>query len=236
MNSDLAARGFALIDGVHATESQLCSYEDCPHDPFMGNGTRYKRFSQYKLTHRGEGWTGELLPQRAYTAPKRFNPIGGGFKRPYEPLQADFGELVCFLAEQIGLDASVPWQLNVHQNRSIADAQRDGQLTPEGRHKDGHEFVSISAFAREGVSGGRTRVWGSEDAEEPLFEHTMVPGQTLLLDDRAVLHDVTDIQPVGNQRGTRDILIVAYSRWDERWYGEDHDSAVLEPADSVMGM
>jgi hypothetical protein len=236
VNSDLATHGFALIDGVHATDAQLSSYEQCPHDPFMGNGTRYKRFSQYKLTHDENSWTSELLPRRAYTAPKKFNPIGGGYKRPYEPLQADFTGIVAFLADQLGLDTSVAWQINVHQNRSIADSERNGQLTPEGRHKDGHEFVSISMFDRIGVTGGRTRVWASEDAEDPLFEHTMVAGQTLLLDDRAVLHDVTDIEPEGNTRGTRDILIVAYSRWDERWYGDAHDAAALDTGDVVVGM
>ena len=236
MNPDLAADGFALIERVDATDAQLSSYEQCPHDPFMGNGTRYKRFSQYKLTYSESRWTSELLPIRAYTAPKKFNPIGGGFKRPYEPLQADFTGVAAFLAEQIGLDTAVSWQINVHQNRSIADAERNGQLTPEGRHQDGHEFVSISMFARNGVKGGRTRVWASEEAEEPLFEHTMVAGQTLLLDDRAVLHDVTDIEPESSVAGARDILIIAYSRWDERWYGDEHDAAALEPLGTAVGM
>lgn len=164
-----------------------------------------------------------------YTAPKEFNPVGGGFKRPYEPLEVDFSGIVTELADQLGLDRTTAWQINVHQNRSIAEPRRSGQLTPEGRHKDGHEFVTISAFARSNVTGGCTRVWSDEEAGQPLWEHTMTPGQTLLLDDRAVLHDVTDIQAATDVRGTRDILIVAYSRWDERWYGDEHDTAVLEP-------
>lgn len=229
MNTDLAQRGYALVDGLFATEEQLASYENCPHDPFMGNGTRYKRFSQFKLDHDSDCWGIELLPARAYTAPKEFNPVGGGFKRPYEPLEADFSGIITKLADQLGLDRTTAWQINVHQNRSIAEPRRHGQLTPEGRHKDGHEFVTISAFARSNVTGGRTRVWGGEEAEQPLREHTMVPGQTLLLDDLTVLHDVTDIEAATDVRGTRDILIVAYSRWDERWYGDEHDAAVLEP-------
>jgi hypothetical protein len=220
--------GFAVLGGVHATDEQLASYEDCPHDEYMGNGTRYKRFSQYRLSHTGDRWDLTLLPQRPYTAPKKFNPVGGGIRRPYEPLKADFTELISSLATRLDLDTSVDWQINVHQNRSIADAERNGQLTPEGRHKDGHEFVSISVFARNGVAGGRSRVWRSEEDSVPLWEHTMQPGETLLLDDRAVLHDVTEIEASSTERGTRDILIVAYSRWDERWYGDDHDKVVLE--------
>jgi hypothetical protein len=228
MNEQLKKRGFALLDGIFANEQQLVSYDNCPHDPYMGNGTRFKRFSQFTIYRRGNGWQTELLPPRAYAAPKKFNPIGGGFRRVYEPLEADFTSIITRLAVHFDLDPTTAWQLNVHQNRSIADSERDGQLTPEGRHRDGHEFVSISAFARDGVSGGHTRVWASEQSPTPLWDHTLLPGETLLLDDRAVLHDVTDIEAVAGMQGTRDILIVAYSRWDERWYGDDHDNEVLE--------
>ena len=228
MTPTLAENGFALLEGVHATEQQLASYENCPHDPFMGNGTRYKRFSQFRLACGEDGWTAELLPRRDYSAPKRFNPVGGGMRRPYEPIEADFAPIVTRLAGELALDPSVVWQINVHQNRSVADAARAGQLTPEGRHQDGHEFVSISVFARRGVTGGHTRIWADRTGDTPLWEHTLGPGETVLLDDRAVLHDVTDIESAGEGRGTRDILIVAYSRWEERWYGDEHDRIALE--------
>jgi len=235
VNEQLADKGFVLLDGVRATADQLASYDDCPHDEFMGNGTRYKRFSQYKLTHRDTRWSLELLPRRAYVAPKKFNPVGGGMKRPYEPIQVDFGTTIAHLAEQLRLDATVPWQINVHQNRSIATADKNGQLTPEGRHKDGHEFVSISVFARSDVDGGETRVWQSADSATPLLKRTMQAEETVLLDDRSVLHDVSDIEPASSRQGTRDILIVAYSRWDERWYGDEHDTVTLEPPEPDEG-
>ncbi|GAA3159907.1 MULTISPECIES: 2OG-Fe dioxygenase family protein [Streptomyces] len=228
MNQQLTEDGLALLDGVLATDEQLASYEDCPHDPYMGNGTRYKRFSQYKIFRGGDGWETELLPARAYVTPKKFNPVGGGFRRLYSPLVADFTGLVKRLAGEIGLDPSTPWQINVHQNRSVAEVTRHGQLTPEGRHKDGHEYVSISVFRRHNVSGGHTRVWADKDSGEPLWERTLEPGQTVLLDDRAVFHDVTDIEPLTPEGGHRDILIIAYSRWDERWYGDAHDNEALD--------
>ena len=57
----------------------------------------------------------------------------------------------------------------------------------------------------------------------------------MLLDDRAIAHDVTDVLSVDGQPAHRDIVIVAFSRWKDKWYGEEHDKAVLEdePAGTV---
>ena len=228
MNPQLKEKYFTLLTDMHANDEQLSSYNDCPHDSFMGNGTRYKRFSQYKVTHKDGGWKLTLLPARAYTAFKKFNTVGGGFSRPYEAMEADFTPFITRLINGIDLDRNVSWQINVHQNRSIADPERNGQLTPEGRHMDGHEFVSISVFTRSNIQQGRTRLWSDADSLEPIWEREMQPGETVLLYDEKIMHDVTDIEPVGNERGSRDILIVAYSRWEERWYGNEHDNVALE--------
>ena len=197
----------------------------------MGNGTRYKRFSQYKTYQKNNTWMLELLPARPYTAFKEYNSVGGGFSRPYEPIEADFTHFITKLIVLLELDPNDSWQLNVHQNRSIANNQLNGQLTPEGRHMDGHEFVSISVFARDNVKEGKTRLWSDSKSSIPLLEHEIKPGETILLYDEKIMHDVTDIEPSGNMQGSRDILIVAYSRWKQRWYGEEHDNVALKTAE-----
>jgi hypothetical protein len=226
--------GFKLVEIPPVTEEVLASYDRCPPDPYMGNLTRYKRFSQYRVSHKGdEGWHFEKLPHRAYTAFKKFNSIGGGMRRPYEPLEVDLTPWARFGVESIPLDPSEDWQLNVHQNRSRATLEKPGQLTPEGIHQDGHEYVMIAILRRHNVVGGETRLW-RPDATEPFWTGTLDPGQALLLDDRAILHDVTDIEPENGQPGHRDILIVAFSRWREKWYGEEHDAAVLADGEPVV--
>ncbi|MER7920335.1 MULTISPECIES: 2OG-Fe dioxygenase family protein [unclassified Streptomyces] len=203
------------------------TYDELPIDPYMGQGSRYKKFSQYRLTASADGgWSFGLLPHRDYTAFKKFNPVGGGMRRTYPPLDADFTSLIAAGAREMGLDRDEDWQINVHQNRSRAERGRPGPLTPEGVHHDGHEFVMIGVLRREGVTGGETRLWHSGDVK-PFWTGTLEPGQAVLLDDRRLAHDVTDLVSTGERSGHRDIFIAAFSRWSEKWYGDEHDAAVL---------
>ncbi|MGE5827052.1 MAG: 2OG-Fe dioxygenase family protein [Micromonosporaceae bacterium] len=230
-------QGFAIIDLPRVSPEILDSYENCPLDEYMGNLTRYKRFSQYRLSWTADDdWHFELLPHRDYTAFKKFNPVGGGMRRTYEPIQVDFTPFIRAGVYGLGLDNSEDWQINVHQNRSIANLEKNGVLTPEGVHHDGHEFVMIAILRRNSVAGGETRLW-NPGASEPFWHGILPPGKAVLLDDRAIAHDVTDIEPENGKAGHRDILITAFSRWKEKWYGDEHDAAALsqdgEPATAM---
>lgn len=231
----LNEQGFTIMDIPDVPTEILDSYDDLPHDPYMGNLTRYKRFDQYRLSHDDEqGWQFELLPHRDYTTFTKFNSVAGGIRRTYEPIKVDFTPIIKLGAERLPLDTTQDWQINVHQNRTVATPEKPGQLTPEGVHHDGHEFVMITVFRRVSVDGGETRFWNL-GADQPFWRGTLEEGQSVLLDDKAIAHDVTDVLPKDGEPGHRDILIVAFSPWQERWYGDEHDAAALETPDtSVM--
>lgn len=232
----LTSDGFTLIDLPEIPAEIIDSYDDCPVDEFMGNGTRYKRFAQYRLTPAptaDKGWLFERLPHREYTAFKKFNPVGGGIRRPYEPIKADFTPLIELGADELGLDRSEDWQINVHQNRSRAEIDRPAPLTPEGVHHDGHEFVMIAVLRKVNVAGAQTRLW-KPDADAPFWQGVLGERQAVLLDDRAIAHDVTEVLSTDGGSAHRDIVIVAFSRWKDKWYGDEHDKAALE-ADHAPG-
>ncbi|WP_411141969.1 2OG-Fe dioxygenase family protein [Streptomyces sp. x-80] len=223
----IGTQGFTLIDLPAVPAEILNSYDDLPVDDYMGNGTRFKRFSQYRLSPTdGDAWNFELLPHRDYTAYKQFNKAAGGIRRVYEPVKADFTGLISRGIADLGLDHGEDWQINVHQNRTRAEAGRPGPLTPEGVHHDGHEYVMIAALRRANVDGGETRLW-NPGADEPFWTGTLQAGQAVLLDDQAIAHDVTDVVSADGRPGHRDIVIVAFSRWQHKWYGDEHDSAAL---------
>jgi hypothetical protein len=227
--------GFKLVDLPAVAPALLDSYANLPVDDYMGGGTRFKRFSQYRLSPVGqEDWRFDLLPHRAYTAFKEFNPVGGGMRREYLPVEVDFTPLIAVGVAALGLDRAESWQLNVHQNRTVADAGTPGPLTPEGVHHDGHEFVMIAVLRRHNVGGALTRLW-KPGATEPFWTGTLGDGQAVLLDDKSIAHDVTDVVSADGGRGHRDIVIVAFSRWREKWYGDDHDAAALAGAPATAG-
>lgn len=230
----LTTQGFTIIDLPPATVELLDSYDDLPLDDYMGNGTRYKRFSQYRLSRREEGWTFQLLPHRDYTTYKTFNPVAGGIRRVYQPVKADFTGIIAQGADGFPLDRSEDWQINVHQNRSRATADKVGPLTPEGVHRDGHELVMIAVLRRVNVAGAETRLW-QDDADRPFWTGVLDAGQAVLLDDRAIAHDVTDVESADGGPAHRDIVIVAFSRWGEKWYGDEHDAAALSDRATAAG-
>lgn len=232
----LNPQGYTLIDLPPVPAELLESYDKCPVDEYMGNGTRYKRFAQYRLSPDPSGehaWSFERLEHRDYTTFKKFNPVAGGIRRVYEPIEVDFTPLIAAGAAQLGLDRSEDWQINVHQNRSRAEVGAPAPLTPEGVHHDGHEFVMIGVLRRANVDGALTRLWNPGESE-PFWTGTLEEGQAVLLDDRTIAHDVTDVLSADGGPAHRDIVIVAFSRWREKWYGEDHDKAALE-ADAAQG-
>ncbi|MFL6130632.1 MAG: 2OG-Fe dioxygenase family protein [Mycobacteriales bacterium] len=223
----LNEQGYAVLELPAAPPELLDTYDDLPVDAYMGGGTRYKRFSQYKLSWSAEaGWALEVLPHRDYTTYKKFNPVGGGIRRVYQPLKADFSDYVRAAADGFPLSRSEAWQINVHQNRTRATADRPGPLTPEGVHKDGHEYVLIAVLRRVNVAGAETRLW-QPDAEAPFWSGVLDAGRAVLIDDQAIAHDVTDVRSADGGPAYRDIVIVAFSRWQERWYGDEHDAAAL---------
>ncbi|MFE9553979.1 2OG-Fe dioxygenase family protein [Streptomyces sp. NPDC006703] len=223
----LGGAGFRIIDMPAPPDELLASYEELPVDAYMGNGTRYKKFSQYRLSAAADGsWSFERLPHRDCTAFKKFNAVGGGMRRTYLPIDVDLTPLIAVGARELDLDRGEDWQINVHQNRTRAELGRPGPLTPEGVHHDGHEFVMIGVLDRQRVSGGETRLW-RPGADAPFWSGTLEPGQAVLLDDKAIAHDVTDVVSATGEPGHRDIFIVAFSRWTHKWYGDDHDAAAL---------
>ncbi|MEV0280250.1 2OG-Fe dioxygenase family protein [Streptomyces sp. NPDC050610] len=222
-------QGFSIIDLPPATPETLDSYNDLPVDPFMGNGTRHKRFTQYRLAPEPgteHGWSYEKLPQRDYITYTKYNTVAGGVRRPYEPIAVDFTWLVTAGADALGLDRGHDWQVNIHQNRSVAESGHDAPITPEGIHSDGHEYIMIAVLGRNNVAGGETRLW-LPDGDAPFWTGTLAPGQAVLLDDQAVKHEATDVTSADGGPGQRDIVIVAYSTWENRWYGEEYEAAAL---------
>jgi hypothetical protein len=99
------------------------------------------------------------------------------------------------------------WYVEAHQFR-IDTADGIGRPTPEGAHRDGVDFVAVILIGRENIKGGETRVFEAEGPKGQRF--TMLePWTMLLLDDAAVIHESTPIQPLG-EHGHRDTLVLTW--------------------------
>jgi hypothetical protein len=220
-------QGFAIIHMPPADDKLLSSFTNLAPDIYIGNNNRSRRFSQYKMSFKNGGWNFELLPHRPYMTFSMYNKAAGGIKRYYEPLEVDFTAQIEAGAKAIPLPTDDEWQINVHQYRVVVKPGLAGVTVPEGPHKDGHEYVMIAVLKRGGITGAEMSLLPLGGEGEPFFKATLQEGEAALLDDRRMFHYVTEIEPIETE-GHRDIFVIAFSRWADRWHGEAFEKKVAE--------
>ena len=231
----LNPQGFTLID-LPAIDAATCdSFDDLGLDVYVPVRNRYRRFAQYRLNREDDAWQFERLPDRPYITYPRFNPVAGGIRRDYKPITGDFLEVIRIATDAAQLDPSTNWQINVHQIRIVVKTDEiQGVVVPEGPHKDGHEFVFIGVFSRINVTGAEMTLRSDVDRAVPFLTTTLEAGQGVVIDDANLWHYVSDIDVIEEGRPAyRDTLIVSYSRWAERWYGDEFErEALIETQDA----
>ena len=217
--------GYSIISLPPINQKLKESFRNLVLDQYMGNGNRYRRFSQYKLYCMAGRWNFELLPHRPYMTFSKFNKVAGGIKRIYQPLEVDFTKHIEVAALSIPLDTKDEWQINVHQYRVLTGPNLVGVTVPEGPHQDGHDYVMIAVIKRSGITGAEMSLMPIGGEGKEFFKVIVNEGQAALLNDRDMFHYVTDIVAIENE-GYRDIFVVAFSRWDDRWHGDEFEKRV----------
>lgn len=102
---------------------------------------------------------GRRCPTAIFQA-QAHNPLLGGVQRTYTRSEAAFIDsavLRTLLAADLALmELTVgprDWLVTCHQFRILCDERNAGHATPEGRHRDGHDFVFQHLIQRQQVTG-----------------------------------------------------------------------------------
>ena len=181
-------------------------------DNYLKDGGRYRRRRHSCFVD--DGTTLSQTPHRAHWQPVEYNALHGGMHRLFAPVEGETVANPCWerLLRALGDVCSAvrgqrPWYVEAHQFR-IDTADGIGRPPPEGAHRDGVDFVAVMLIGRENIKGGETRVFDADGPNGQRF--TMLePWTLLLLDDAAVIHESTPIQPLG-EHGHRDTLVLTW--------------------------
>lgn len=147
-----------------------------------------------------------------------YNPLQGDIERWFEPVRPDIGAshtLAAILQFSRAFFESLarephPWRIEVHQFRIRAGANRPGQPTPEGMHRDGVDYVLVLLIARENIARGTTTIHSTDGRELGSFTLAQ-PLDAALVDDSRVFHGVTAVSPVDpDNPAYRDVLVVTF--------------------------
>jgi hypothetical protein len=218
----LRTRGYALVRPDDVARLAGCtldelnalapSWDRLEPDHYLKDGGHYRRRRHSCFIDGQHGL--EQAPHRAHWQPLEYNALHGGMHRLFEPIEANtvaqaaWQRLLRALGEVCSsVKGKQPWFVEAHQFR-IDTAEGIGRPTPEGAHRDGVDFVAVLLVGRHHIKGGETRVFQANGPDGKRF--TMLePWTLLLLDDAAVIHESTPIQPTGDN-GHRDTLVLTW--------------------------
>jgi hypothetical protein len=217
----LRAQGWALVSPHDVARLAGCtldelnalvpSWDRLEPDRYLKDGGHYRRRRHSCFIDRGEL---AQATHRAHWQPVEYNALHGGMHRMFEPIEAGtvdqpaWGQLLRALGDVCSsVKGKQPWFVEAHQFR-IDTAEGIGRPTPEGAHRDGVDFVAVILIDRHNIKGGETRVFQADGPDGKRF--TMLePWTMLLLDDAAMIHESTPIQPTG-ENGHRDTLVLTW--------------------------
>ena len=210
----LRPRDVATLSGCTLDELQALapSWDHLELDNYLKDGGRYRRRRHSCFVDSGDALT--QTAHRAHWQPVEYNALHGGMHRLFEPVedatiaQPAWQRLLRALGAVCSkVKGEQPWYVEAHQFR-IDTADGIGRPTPEGAHRDGVDFVAVILIGRAGIKGGETRVFEANGPRGQRFTMTE-PWTMLLLDDAAVIHESTPIQPL-EEHGHRDTLVLTW--------------------------
>jgi hypothetical protein len=223
ISASLRRSGYALVEPsefgaalnleLTRLESLRATWSALPKDAYLRDGGRYRSRRHSCFIQDLSDGVAEV-PHRAHWQSTEYNALHGGIERWFEPIEpqvradTEWLKLIEGLGRLFAGLRPVPrWYIEAHQFR-IDTAEGIGRPTPEGAHRDGVDFVAVILIDRRDVRGGETRVFQAHGNAGVRFTMTQ-PWTALLLDDEAVIHETTPIQPDGRP-GVRDTLVVTY--------------------------
>lgn len=224
----LAGQGYRLVRGADFRLGEDCArafqefrtaWEDLPPDRYLPAGGTYRRRRHAKFLLSPAG----LVHVRGagYHQSAEANPLIGGRVREFAPFRDHeagnpfFRALVRHNAgtfDRCAGQAPPSWEVDTHLIRVSARAGTRGRPSPEGRHRDGFDYIALHHIGRENVTGGRTILYAGADGPPIAAATFRSPLDSLYAEDARVLHDVTPVAvatPTGS--GHRDMLLMSFT-------------------------
>ena len=203
-----------LTDHVGDFAALAAQWDDLPADPYLTDERpfRFRRHAQLVFDADADEVT--ILPPGDYLQAAENNALFGGVPRRFAPVEwapAARRLLTSLVRASVVQVLQLPGRslINLHQVRIVGGPHYAGTPVPEGRHRDGFDFISIHLIGRDVDGGGETTL--ISDDGHTIAATLAEPMDALYADDRRFSHDTTPI--VGNGRMVRrDVLLMSYER------------------------
>ncbi|WP_157856517.1 MULTISPECIES: 2OG-Fe dioxygenase family protein [Streptomyces] len=223
MGRDLRTNGAVVIpSSLFSGSSDIPGWDswlDLPPDPYLPElPYRYRRFGRVEAVSDGTDWTLSPLPHASFQQSAKVIPLYAGEARFFDPIPKSelmSDGMVGLLKTDLDIvsqaaESRRAYVLGLHMIRVVAEPDRSRLPAPEGRHRDGHDYVAMHLMYRQNCRGGVSRVYRGR-AEQPFLVTTMKDRlDSLIIDDRTVEHEVTPVSSPSAEPGARALLLVDF--------------------------
>ncbi len=181
---------------------------------FDGGTYRFRRYGRLRAHADAAGrWSFSLLPHAAFRQSAEHLPDYGGQERIFGPIPPEtltHPVLLALVSTDLAIveasgSGTPDWEVGLHMIRVVAAQGVPGQPTPEGRHRDGHDFIGMHLMRREHCVGGESTVYrGGDEQVRVTLDQCL---DSLVVADALITHAVSPIKADGGT-GVRDMLLV----------------------------
>lgn len=183
-------------------------------------GYRYRRCGMFSFE---KGILEEMKVKGWYYQCPILNKVNGGQIRKFGPLEESFvktpiiNQIIHTLFDTLPIseeNRNKKWRIYVHPFRIIAKSGNKGEASPEGPHRDGHQYTAQLFVQKNKVIGATSHIFDSEMTlvKENNFSNFL---ETLIIDDQRMFHDVTSLETDKDyESGYRDIFTINFNLFD----------------------
>ncbi len=191
----------------------LSSFNNLEEDRYLKEDWcyRFRAYGSASIENNGVTWDSSATFYQSET----INAYAGGKIRTFAALPEvtrRFSETVLLYPEITQAMGTSIFRMGCHQIRICADNLHNGLPTPEGFHQDGFDVVMIICINQSNVSGGVSLLCQKDNREEILFNRVMAPGESLLINDREMMHYVSPITPRLPGFAYRDVIVLTFEK------------------------
>ncbi|NEB76148.1 2OG-Fe dioxygenase family protein [Streptomyces sp. SID14478] len=180
----------------------------------VGGVVRERRYGRLLASRLPTGeWSFTALAHQAFQQTAEHIPLYDGKARMFSPIaQETLADpvLTALIATDLAIVCAVVpqatrFEVGLHQMRVLATPDAPGSPTPEGRHRDGHDFIGMHLMGRANCAGGESIIHrdGLPQTRMTLTERL----DSVVVSDTRITHEVTPTVADG-AIGVRDMLLV----------------------------
>jgi len=181
------------------------SFNNLPETDHADGKYRLRKYSRVRATCRtGSAEECHLvnLGDNTFTQSKDYNKHQGGMARKFESVDEEvlgsiaLSELTA--AFLMSCDIVKQHEFDIHQMRVICKGGAT-QLSPEGWHQDGYDYIALIGVDRNNIIGGEMLLSISK-VDAPFLQATIDTGTLVVVDDSYLWHNGRSIQPVDDSK------------------------------------